>query len=573
MKFPSLKLTDSLNPRLLLFIKKSKQNINFLIFLLFLFITFFSNVTIEKDPDTNYNKYNSNTNNTAITNGDINKSVTRLEKDILVLIFPGGKSHNFVMKELFDFSLEKEKKFKYKYHILVHNWDKDFWEKAPSNDYTIYGFGEISLFDKIFNSALDLVRKDPVFGYSKFNKAMIHILDQFMLSGHLENSFRKIQFDMIITDIPNFLFKFLKTELKIPLSMYLSPPALPNLFYNLFEMNPATLPAIGTPFTDELTFFQRLQNSVFFLGTKLMFKIFMGEQVQVFKNYGYNYSDPDVFVYDSLILVQYPQGFCFSISKPPNMIFLNYITPKDPIKIEDEKISNFLNRFQKNIYMSQGTIMKNIRFDKIIKIFEHFSNIGFILSIKKEIADQFVFPKNVFLTHWVNQNDLLGDNRIHLFITHSGINSVLEAIYHEKPVIALGVSLDQVNTAGLVKARETGIVFTSVYDLTPENLIPAIEKTLENNNKYLLNTKKYSKILKINPKATETYQQWLHNGFEIGYQHLLVKAYTNYGFLALNNFDVGFVIFLILLLVLFLIKKILSCIFCYGTSNVKIKKD
>jgi len=535
----------------------------------------FDNYENKPNLNNNQNSNNSNTNN-IYNNNDNNhqQRQEKQEKNILVLVFPGGKSHNFVMKELFDFSMKNSKNFKYNYHILVHNWDKDFWTNYQQV-YKILGFGDIPQFDLIFKSALDLVRKDPIFGYTKFNRAMIHILDQFMQSGLLEGALRQTNFDMIMTDIPNFLFKFLRSELKIKLALHLSPPALPNLFYNLFEINAATLPALGTPFTDDLGFFQRLQNNVFILGMKIMFKVFMGEQSQVFKNYGYSYSDSDVFVYDAMILIQYPLGFCFSISKPSNMVFLNYITPKNAKELEDKEISAFLDKHEKNIYLSQGTIIKNINFAKILGIFGHFAKqkIGFVLSIKKEVSDKHIFPENVFLTDWVNQNDLLGDNRIHLFITHSGINSVLEAIYHEKPVIALGVSMDQVNTAGVVKARETGIVFTSAAQITPQNLIPAIEKTLEENNVYLSNTKKYAKILKANEQATDVYNYWLEYGFQVGYEHLIVKAYSRYSFMEINNFDVGLFVLLLTLFVLYLIKRIFACIFCYGINNNKVKLD
>jgi len=487
----------------------------------------------------------------------------KIEKNIVVIVFPGGKSHNFVMKELFDHSIKNEKKYKYIYHILVHNWDKDAWAEAGS-DYIIYGYGDVDLFDVVFNSALDSVKEDPVFGYSKFNKAMIHILDQFLLSKILETKFRSLKFDMIITDIPNYLFKFLRTELNIPLTMYLSPPALPNVFCNLFEINAATLPAIGTPFTDNLNFLQRLQNSIYIIGTKILYKMFQAEQVQVFKNHGYDFNDMDLYVYDAMVLIQYPPGFAFSISKPPNMIFLNYITPKDAKELEDKNISEFLNIYPENIYMSQGTIMKNYDFNKMIQIFIHFSNTGFVLSIKKEIAEKYIFPKNVFVTYWINQNDILGDKRIKLFITHSGINSVMESIYHEKPVIALGVNIDQINTAGMVKARETGIVFTSISDLVSEKLIPAIEEILEKDNKYILNTKKYSKILKMNEKATEVYLHWIEYGFEIGYSHLIVRAIREHGYFAINNYDVGFTFLFIIISTLYILKNIISYIFCFG---------
>ena len=36
---------------------------------------------------------------------------SKTKKNILVTIFPGGKSHHFVMKELFDYSLQNQQNF------------------------------------------------------------------------------------------------------------------------------------------------------------------------------------------------------------------------------------------------------------------------------------------------------------------------------------------------------------------------------------------------------------------------------------------------------------------------------
>ena len=181
------------------------------------------------------------------------------------------------------------------------------------------------------------------------------------------------------------------------------------------------------------------------------------------------------------------------------MIFLNYITPNEPKSLEKEDINlhNFLNIYKKNVYVSQGTIFKNFDFNIIIKVFEKLSDVGFVLSIKKEVLDKYEFPKNVHLKQWVNQNDLLGDKRINAFVSHGGINSIVEAIYHKKPTIALGVSIDQVNTASMVKTRETGISFFSQRDIIAENLIPSIKTLLEEDNKYLKNTERMSKILSM----------------------------------------------------------------------------
>ena len=43
-------------------------------------------------------------------------------------------------------------------------------------------------------------KEDPIFGYNKFNEAMIFINDEFLNSGILEQLQKMPRFDLIITD-------------------------------------------------------------------------------------------------------------------------------------------------------------------------------------------------------------------------------------------------------------------------------------------------------------------------------------------------------------------------------------
>ena len=87
-------------------------------------------------------------------------------------------------------------------------------------------------------------------------------------------------------------------------------------------------------------------------------------------------------------------------------------------------------------------------------------------------------PNNVYVTKWVNQNDLLGDDRVKCFITHGGINSVAEAVYHNKPMIVLGVGLDQINTAAFVKKKRIGVTVQNKNEMNSNFLINAINDVL-----------------------------------------------------------------------------------------------
>ena len=108
----------------------------------------------------------------------------------------------------------------------------------------------------------------------------------------------------------------------------------------------------------------------------------------------------------------------------------------------------------------------------------------------------------------MSQNDLLGDQRVKAFITHGGLNSILESIYHSQPMIVIGTSIDQVNSAALVHAREYGIAFTKEKDITKETMISAIKEVLYN-KKYKENVSKGPKIVREND-GKESFYYWLN---------------------------------------------------------------
>jgi hypothetical protein len=477
-------------------------------------------------------------------------------KHILVQIFPGAKSHSFVMKELFDYSRSKTED-KHEYHILVHKSDEQYW-KDP---YKVISFGDVQVFHEYFTKALQQVQEDPVFGYTKFSSAMIYIYESFLESKALDE-LRKFEYDMIIGDIPNFLYAFLKKELKIKNSMFLSPPCAPSLFYDEHEWNSSYLPSIGTPFTEQMSLFERMLNSVYTNGVKIMWEIFMRFHYKSFTKAGYDYMTPKLFDHDSFMMLQCPDGIAFNFPKPPNMITFSAVTPRPAKPLRDIQLDAFLDKYSKNIYLSQGTIMNVIKIKELIDLFNSLPQYGFILSFKDDHFKNIEFPKNVHLVHWVDQNDLLGDKRLHTFISHGGINSVMESLYHLKPVIALGLALDQLNTASYVKEHEFGIAILDKQLVSTESLRKAIEDVLAPGNKYLRNTIKYQKILKSHKNPREVYHYWLEYGFEFGYAHLQVRAYRDLYNFQIYNYDLMLLWLVIFYVIYYIVKKILFAIFC-----------
>jgi hypothetical protein len=483
-------------------------------------------------------------------------------KKILVYIMPGARSHNFVMRELFEYSRTATTE-NHEYYILIHKSDETLWGEP----YNKIIWGELERFHEYFTLALRQVHEDPIFGYTKFNSAMIYIYESFLQSDAL-GRLKQHNFDMIISDIPNFLFMFLKKELKIETSMYLSPPCTPSIFYGEFEWNSSYLPSIGTPLTSRMSFIERLLNVVYVNGFKGFLEIFQYTQIQPFIEAGYE-MEYKLYDHKSLVMMQCPPSIAFNFSKPPSVITFSAVTPRDAKPLEDKTLDSFLNNHPTNIYVSQGTIVDVIRMHEMIEIFEHFQNYGFVLSFKGSF-DGIKFPKNVLLVSWVAQNDLLGDKRLHAFITHGGINSVMESLYHQKPVIALGLAIDQVTTSCYVKDHEFGIAIVDKNEVTTANLINGITEILKPGNKYIENSKKYQQLLKSNRNPREEYHYWLQYGLKHGYSSLHINAYKDLYSFQLYNYDILLLFVSVICLLIFLSYKFVA--FCMRTRTIPEKQ-
>lgn len=93
------------------------------------------------------------------------------------------------------------------------------------------------------------------------------------------------------------------------------------------------------------------------------------------------------------------------------------------------------------ILMSLGTNMKsnmlgNERLTNILKTFAQLSDYNFIWKFESEPHELPIPPsKNVMIGKFLPQNDILANPKVVAFITHSGLLSTHESLYHATPMI------------------------------------------------------------------------------------------------------------------------------------------
>ena len=137
---------------------------------------------------------------------------------------------------------------------------------------------------------------------------------------------------------------------------------------------------------------------------------------------------------------------------------------------------------------------------------------------------------------WIPQNDLLAHEKVRLFITHGGFNSMIETVYHAKPVINFPIIADQINIAAFVVNRGLGIrMYFNQFSVN--SLMENIEEVIRN-QKYAKRMQAASAIMRDEPAtAAEKASNMINHVIKHGDKHLKTGAHQ-LSYLQYYMFDV-----------------------------------
>ncbi|EYC31664.1 hypothetical protein Y032_0003g1175 [Ancylostoma ceylanicum] len=131
----------------------------------------------------------------------------------------------------------------------------------------------------------------------------------------------------------------------------------------------------------------------------------------------------------------------------------------------------------------------------ILEAVSHFPEYTFIWKIDKE--DAVPEMPNLFTTSWVPQTALLVHPNLRCFVSHGGLNSVLELTRSGKPAILIPLFGDQHRNAKLVERKGSAIVLGK-ESFTSKGFIGALRKTLED-KRYVQSAERLSSLMKRKP--------------------------------------------------------------------------
>lgn len=270
----------------------------------------------------------------------------------------------------------------------------------------------------------------------------------------------------------------------IGVSSFGTDPYIDSLFDNISPM--AYTPLHTGSFTERMTFLQRLENmwqySLMFLHRLLiqqplhdeMYKKYFPRNKRSLQELRQNIS---------LILLNQHFSLSYPRSYVTNMIEVGGFHIQHTPKNLSTEIENFIYSSPEDIiYFSMGSNIKSEHFPPAIRnvLLETFSSLPFKILWKFEnpslMANR---PSNVFIAKWFSQADVLAHPKVKLFITHGGLLSIIESIYHSKPILGIPVFYDQF--VNVLRAQQTGFGLCINYqDLNATVLRDSISKLMEN---------------------------------------------------------------------------------------------
>ncbi|XP_075147408.1 uncharacterized protein LOC142221536 [Haematobia irritans] len=347
---------------------------------------------------------------------------------------------------------------------------------------------------------------------------------------------------------------------------------------------PSYVASTFLPFTDHMTFRQRIINLALLTFERLFLDFYyLPMQEEVFRQY---FPESKKSMYEirkdtALVLLNSHVSLSFPRPYVPNQIEVGGMHINRQRKPLPEAIERFINEAQYGVvYFSMGSNIKskNIPLEKRQELLKALGSLKQRVLWKFEDTQMEGKPDNVLISDWFPQDDILAHDNVKLFITHGGLLSTTESVYHGKPFIGIPIFGDQFLNMAKAEANGYGIML-DYKNLTADAILQAVNK--------MLSDPLYTKLVRamsqryrdqpMDPLDKAVY--WVEHVARHKGAKYLHCAGLDLNFIQYHSIDTiitlyGGLLFVVLSL-LWLLKAILGCIFrsMCNSSRSKSKND
>lgn len=222
--------------------------------------------------------------------------------------------------------------------------------------------------------------------------------------------------------------------------------------------NFAYIPHFAVHYGSEMSFKQRFHNFLIHLFDVVFRDYVFLPKIQWMTEDIYDRTTPllnELEKRTSLMLVNSNPAFDFIESLPPNVISVGGLQVLAPKPLQDD-LKLFIEGGKKgSVLFAMGTNFKSSMLSietqrNIVAAFKTMPSYNFLWKFDKTSIEGIATPKNLKISAWLPQNDVLAHRNVVGFISHCGLLSTHEAYWHAVPIIGIPVYADQKRVETLI---------------------------------------------------------------------------------------------------------------------------
>ena len=348
------------------------------------------------------------------------------------------------------------------------------------------------------------------------------------------------------------------------------------------KLHPSYLPGMMIKSTDQMSFMDRVMNLGYYIMENWTVKaMFTGAVEAVIKKQFPDFSIDDAiadsafFYVNSDEHVDYPQAITHKVI---------YMAGLGKVQAHplDKQYTDIFDSAKKGVILFsfgsvvQSSFMKPELKQAFLEAFAEFPEINFLWKYEKDEHQIAKGYKNVFTGKWLPQNDILDHPKLLAFISHGGMNSVMEGSSKGVPMICIPIFADQKRNSFLLQRRGSAIKIDK-SELNKESIVAAIKEII-NNEKYRKNAQMISKMVNAKPfSPAERVVKYAEFAAQFGDTGTLTTEGRYQSFIVLYSLDVIFflvtVISLVLVVLVWGVKKFLNFLRRKLSGKNTVKKN
>ncbi|CAI4231954.1 unnamed protein product [Auanema sp. JU1783] len=328
-------------------------------------------------------------------------------------------------------------------------------------------------------------------GAEAWNPLLRLYVNDLMTNITMLEDLKSMKFDVGITEL--FDFAAFPIFYKIGLKTIIGAHSTTLMEGTAYAMAVPTIPSFIPPVVgltgDSTSFWNRMKNVVMTYESMKASYLFAEPAVTYMaENFPEAPSCWDIVADIPLVFVNTVPTLDYPRPSLEHIVSIGGITMEKSKKL-DKEWDDIMNLRQHTALFSFGSIFPPSTMSlemklNIIKIFGKMKNTTFIWKYDaNEDMELFENTSNIIRTNWMPQNDILGDSRLSLFITHGGAGSLQESAYNGIPIIMIPLFGDQYRNAFVAESRGYALRLWK-EDLSDERILTSALTEIIDNPKY-----------------------------------------------------------------------------------------